>query len=120
MIAQVTQVIPSEGLSSGLYSLLYLAAVLYVAMLVGSRVLAGRGDDRAERVADAAFGVLLLTAAYAVVLLVIALVSESGLVQDLVEITLIVVAFFGLLALLLLAIFEGGIGGISRLRRRGD
>jgi asparagine N-glycosylation enzyme membrane subunit Stt3 len=114
----IAQVIPSEGVSPGLYSPLWLAAVVYVALLVGSHVLAGRGDDRAEGVADAAFGVMLLTAAYAVVLLVIALVSESGLVQDLFEITLIVVAFFALLGLFLLALFEGGIGGISRLRRR--
>lgn len=109
---------PTEGLSSSYFTPLILAAVLYVALFVATRVLDGRGDQRSELAADAAFLLMLLSAAYTAILAVVAVASEMDLIWDLVRILIVVVVFFGLLLLLLLLVFERGIGGLSRMRRR--
>lgn len=116
MIAQVGT--PAEGLSSSYFLPLILAGVLYVALFVAARVLDGRGDERSENVADAAFLLMLLSAAYTAILAVVAVASEMDLIWDLVRILFVVVVFFGILILALLLVFERGIGGLSRLRRR--
>ena len=116
MIAQVGT--PAEGLSSSFFLPLILAGVLYVALFVTARVLDGRGDERSETAADAAFLLMLLSAAYTAILAVIAVASEMDLIWDLVRILFVVVVFFGILILALLLVFERGIGGLSRLRRR--
>ena len=116
MIAQVGT--PAEGLSSSYFLPLILAGVLYVVLFVAARVLDGRGDDRSETAADAAFLVMLLSGAYTAVLAVVAVASEMDLIWDLVRILFVVVVFFGILLLALLLVFERGIGGLSRLRRR--
>ena len=108
----------SEGLSSGYYTPLILAAVVYVALFVTARVLEGRGDARSETAEDAGFLLMLLGAAYVLILTVVAVASEIDLVWDLVRIVVFVVIFFAALVLLLLAVFELGIGGLSRMRRR--
>jgi hypothetical protein len=119
VIAQVN--VPSEGLSSGYYSPLILAAVIYAALFVANRVLEGRGEDeRAELVADAGFVVALVSGAYVLVLFIVALTSEIDLISDMLLITVVVIAFFAVLGLLLLLVFEYGIRGISRTRRRVD
>lgn len=118
IIAQAT---PSEGLSSAYFTPLILAAVVYVALFVAGRVLSGRGDARADTVEDIGFAVMLLSAVYVAILAVVAVASEMDLIWDLVRIMFVVVVFFGALLLVLLLIFERGIGGLSRLRRRaGD
>ena len=116
MIAQVGT--PAEGLSSSYFLPLILAGVLYVALFVAARVLDGRGDARSETAADAAFLLMLLSAAYTAILAVVAVASEMDLIWDLVRILVVVTVFFGLLILVLLLVFERGIGGLSRLRRR--
>ena len=110
-----------EGLSSSYFTPLILAALVYVVLYVVARVLEGRGDERWEKAEDFGFVVMLLSAAYVVILAVLAVTSEIDLVWDMVRILAIVTAFFAILILLLLAVFELGIGGLSRARRRaGD
>ena len=116
MIAQVGT--PAEGLSSSYFLPLILAGVLYVALFVAARVLDGRGDARSENAADAAFLLMLLSAAYTAILAVVAVASEMDLIWDLVRILVVVTVFFGLLILILLLVFERAIGGLSRMRRR--
>ena len=108
---------PPEGLSSGYYTPLILAALVYVGLFVAARVLEGREDERSETVEDAGFAVMLLSGAYVAILAVVAVVSKMDLVWDLVRILVIVVVFFAVLVLLLLAVFEVGIGGLSRMRQ---
>lgn len=115
ILAQAT---PSEGLSSTYFTPLILAAVVYVALFVAGRVLSGRDDERAETVEDIGFALMLLSGVYVAILLVVALASEVDLIWDLVRIMFVVVVFFGALILVLLLVFERGIGGLSRLRRR--
>lgn len=116
MIAQVE--IPSQGLSSGYYSPIWLALVLFVILFVAGNVLEGREDERSETVRDVGFLVILLTGVYVLILFLVALTSEIDLVWDMVRIVVVVAVFFAALALLLLLVFERGIGGISRARRR--
>ena len=115
-VAQVST--PAEGLSSGYFMPLILAAVLYVVLFMAGRALAGRGDERSETADDIGFVVMLLSAVYVAILAVVAVVSEMDLVWDLVRILFVVIAFFGGLLLFLLVVFERGIGGLSRMRRR--
>ena len=110
----------SEGLSSSYFTPLILAAVLYVALYVTARVLEGRGDERWETAEDAGFLLMLLGAAYVAILTVVAVVSETDLVWDLVRIIVVVAVFFLALILVLLLVFERGIGGLSWARRRGS
>ena len=109
-----------EGLSSSYFTPLILAAVLYVVLYVAARVLEGRGDERWETAEDAGFLVMLLGAAYVAILAVVAVASEMDLVWDLVRIIVVVAVFFLALVLILLLVFERGIGGLSRARRRGS
>jgi hypothetical protein len=110
---------PSEGLSSGYFTPLILAGVVYAGLFVAARVLEGREDERSETAEDAGFVVMLLSGVYVAILLVVAVASEMDLVWDLVRILVIVVVFFAVLVLLLLLVFERAIGGITRARRRG-
>ena len=114
----IAQDVPAEGLSYGLFQPVFLAALLYAALVVVGRILDGRGDPRGQKVGDAAFGLLLLAGAYVVVLAVVALASEYELVWDMLVTTAVITVFFLLLIGLLLVLAERGIGGISRLRRR--
>ena len=82
--------VPSEGLESGLYMPLYLLLVLYVILFVAGRVLDGRGDDRADKVQDAGFALMLLGAVYVAVLAVYAFASEFELIVALLGIELLV------------------------------
>jgi len=110
--------IPSEGLESGLYMPLYLLLVLYVILFVAGRVLDGRGDDRADKVQDAGFALMLLGAVYVAVLAVYAFASEFELIVDMVEIMAIMIGFFALLIVALLGI-ELLVGLAGRRRREG-
>ena len=107
---------PSEGLASGYYTPLILAAVVYVGLFVAARVFEGRGDERAETAADVGFLVILLSGAYVAILAVVAVTSEMDLVWDLVRILVIVVVFFIVLILLFFLVFERGPAWIGRLR----
>ena len=118
MTASLAQVVtPTEGLESGLYQPLYLVLVLYVALFVAGRVLEGHEDDRADTVQDAGFVLLLLAAAYVVILLVMAVFSEFDLIVDMVQIMAIVIGFFAILVTVLLGI-ELLVGLPGRRKRR--
>jgi len=106
-----------EGLSSGYFTPLVFGALLYTALFMAGRVLEGRGDPRSEAVADIGFVVMLLSGVYVAILAVVAVASEMDLIWDMVRILFVVMLFFGVLILLLLAVFERGIGGISRARQ---
>ena len=114
----IAQSVPSEGLSYDLFEPLLLVAVVYAVLLAVGRALEGRGDPRGRRLGDVAFGLLLLAAAYVVVLAVIAVSSEYELVWDMLVTTAVIAVFFLLLLGLLLTLVERGVGVIGRLRRR--
>lgn len=109
--------ISDEGISGPYYTPLIIAGILYALLSVAAGTLRARDRERSAQLQDLAFGIVLLSAAYLVVLLIAALASESDLVWDLVRILGIVIVFFGLLLTILLVVFERGFGGLSRLRR---
>jgi len=104
VIAQVE--IPGEGLSSGYFSPLILAGLLYAGLFVAARVFDGRNDPRWETMEDLGFGVILLSGLYVAILAVVAVVSEFDLVWDMLRILVIVGLFFLALILILLVVFE--------------
>lgn len=93
-----------------------LAGFALVSLLAGA---ARNRDDtgRAERLGDISFLLVVLGAAYAVVLLIASAVSYPSRMYDMILIIFIVVAFF---ALLLFLFFFVGEVLPSRLRRRGQ
>lgn len=97
---------PETGLDTVLWQPLVIAAALYAVLYIIGNVLEGRDSPKAETVRDVGFGLILLTAAYALVLTIMALVQKMELVGDMLLILLIVVAFFVLLVVLLYAMFE--------------
>ncbi len=111
--------IPDEGISGPYYTPLVIAGILYLLLRLGASILGARDRERGEKLEDLAFGVVLLTAAYVVVMVLAALFDKSDLVFDMVKVIAIMLAFFALLLIVMLVVFERGIGGLSRLRRRG-
>jgi hypothetical protein len=96
-------VIGADSLPSAMYTPLVVLVVAYAVL----SILAGRArshDDRAraDRWANIAFAVVLLAAAYALVLLITALVSYPSRSSDMVTIIIVIAVFF---ALLLFAFF---------------
>ncbi len=106
---------PSEGLASGYFTPLILAAMAYAVLFVAARVYDGRGDSRAEQAEDLSFALILLSGGYVAILAVVAVVSEIDLIWDMLRILAIITVFFAVLLVLLLAVFELGVG---RMRRR--
>jgi len=95
--------IGAESLPSAMYTPLVLLIAVYAVL----SVLAGRArshDDRAksERFANFAFAIVLVAAAYAVVLLITAIFSYPSRTTDMVTIIIVIGVFF---ALLLFAFF---------------
>ena len=95
--------IGAESLPSAMYTPLVLLIAVYAVL----SVLAGRArsqDDRAksDRFANFAFAIVLVAAAYAVVLLITAIFSYPSRTTDMVTIILVIGVFF---ALLLFAFF---------------
>ena len=97
---------PETGLDTVLWQPVVFAALIYAALYVAGNVLDGRGDSRGETVHDIGFGLILLTGAYSVVLLLMALIQRPSLVGDMLLIIAILVAFFALLVVVLYAVFE--------------
>ena len=108
-------------LTWGLYFPLILAGVAYAIAAIAAGVMAGRGNDAgAERVRDAGFMLLLAAGTWVVVLLLLALFSEPDDLWDMVMITLLIVAFFAILLLVLfgISLLVGRIGRTASRRRR--
>jgi threonine/homoserine/homoserine lactone efflux protein len=90
--------IAAENLPSSMYTPLVVLLALYAVL----NILAGRArshDDRAraERWANIAFAVVLVTAVYAVVLLITGIFSYPSRSSDMVTIILVMGVFFALL-----------------------
>ena len=96
-------VIAAENLPSSMYTPLVVLLVVYlVFILLAGRARSNEDRARADRFANIAFAVLLVTAAYAVVLLITSLVSYPSRSSDMLIIIVEIAAFF---ALLLFAFF---------------
>ncbi len=106
--------------SFSLFLPLIIAAAVFGALSVAAAVLSGRGNEAgAERLRDVGFLVILLGAAWIVVLLVLSLASEFEEIWDMITIVLVITVFFALLlgALFGLALLFGKINS-SRTRSR--
>jgi Na+-driven multidrug efflux pump len=98
-----------------------LAGIAYGVIASVAGVISGRGDhERAERVRDWGFLLLLAMGAWTVILLVISIFNEPNDVGDMVTITLVIVVFFALLLLAFFAIslLVGAIGRSTSRRSR--
>lgn len=108
-------------LSWGLYFPLLLIALAFAIVSVTAAVMAGRGNAAgAERVRDVGFVIVLIGAAWVVILAVLALISEPDDVGDMLTITLVIVVFFAILLLALfgLSLVFGQLGRSTSRRRR--
>jgi hypothetical protein len=110
-------VIPDEGISGPYYTPLIVAGILYAVLGIAAGIVRGRDHERADQLEDLRFGLVLLTGAYVVVMVIAALLDKSDLVKDMIEVLAIVIVFFGLLLVVMLVVFERGVGGLARLRR---
>jgi amino acid transporter len=108
-------------LSWGLYFPLILIAAAFAIVSATAGVMAGRGnEDRAERLRDVGFLIVLLGAVWVVILLLLALISEPDDIGDMLMITLVIVVFFAILLLALfgLSLLAGRVGRSASRRRR--
>ena len=113
MIAQFAT--PPEALDVPLWPLVFFG-ILYAALFVAARTLAGRGDERtADGIDRAGFVVMLLAAVYTAGLAIYAIANRSERVWEMIKIALIIFAFFALLLLFML-LWELAIGAIGRSR----
>ena len=99
--------IAAESLPSAMYTPLVVLVAAYALL----SILAGRArshDDRAksDRFANIAFAVVLVSAAYAVVLLITAIFSYPSRTSDMVTIFVVIGVFFALLLFAFFAIAE--------------
>ena len=111
--------IAATNLPSAMYTPLVVLIVGYAAL----SILSGRArghDDRAaaERYATLAFGLVLVAAAYAVVLLITALIQYPNRMSDMLIILIVIGGFFALLLFVLLLITEVLPGALRRGRGR--
>lgn len=100
---------------------LILAAIAYGAISAIAGVISGRGDEeRAERVRDWGFLLLMAMCAWTLILLVVSIFNEPNDVGDMVTIILVIVVFFALLLLAFFAIslLAGAIGRSTSRRSR--
>lgn len=99
--------IGAESLPSAMYTPLVVLIAAYTLL----SILAGRArshDDRgkSDRYANFAFAIVLLSAAYAVVLLITAIFSYPSRTSDMVIIIIVIAVFFALLLFAFFAIAE--------------
>jgi Na+-driven multidrug efflux pump len=108
-------------MSWSLFLPVILAGILYGAISIAAGIVSSRGDEeRAERVRDYGFVVLMAVSAWTVILLIISIFNKPNSVWDMVVITLVIVVFF---ALLLIAFFAislvfGALGRMTSRRRQ--
>jgi len=100
---------------------LILAGLAYGAISAAAGVISSRGnEERAERVRDWAFLLMLAFSAWTLILLVVSIFNEPNNVGDMITITLVIVVFFALLLLAFFAIslLAGAIGRSTSRRSR--
>jgi hypothetical protein len=108
-------------LSWSLYFPLILIAVAYAIVSATAGVMGGRGNEAgAERARDVGFLIVLVGAAWVVILTVLALISEPDDIGDMLTITLVIVVFFAILLLVLfaLSLLFGRLGRSTSRRQR--
>lgn len=108
-------------LTWGLFFPLILAAAAFAIVSAAAGVMSGRGNDSgAERLRDAGFVIILLGGVWVLVLLLLALISQPDDLWDMVVITLVIVAFFAILLVVLfgLSLLVGRIGRSASRRNR--
>jgi hypothetical protein len=108
-------------LTWSLYLPLILGALAYGLVAIAAGVMGSRGNEEgAERVRDAGFVIVILGAVWVVVLLLLALFDQPDDLWDMVTITLVIVAFFAILLLVLfgLSLLIGMVSRGARRRRR--
>jgi hypothetical protein len=100
---------------------LILVGVVFGFISASAGVMAARGNEAgAERLRDYGFLLLMAAGAWVIVLLLLALVDEPDELGDMLTITIVIVAFFAILLLVLfgLSLLVGRLGrGTSRRRR---
>jgi hypothetical protein len=97
------------------------AAAIYAIVAATAGVMAGRGNEAgAERLRDYGFLLLIASGIWVVILLLLALIDQPDDIGDMLTITIVIVAFFVILLLVLfgLSLLVGRLGrGTSRRRR---
>jgi hypothetical protein len=100
---------------------LIVAGAIYAIVSATAGVMAGRGNEAgAERLRDYGFLILILSGVWVVILLLLALIDQPDDIGDMLTITIVIVAFFVVLLLVLfgLSLLVGRLGrGASRRRR---
>jgi uncharacterized membrane protein len=100
---------------------LILAGIAYGVASVVAGVMASRGnEDRAERVRDYGFLLLLVMCAWTVILLLVSIFNKPNDVGDMLIIMLVIVVFFALLlvAFFGISVLMGVLGRQTSRRRR--
>jgi len=108
-------------LTWGLYFPLILIAAAVAIVSAAAGIMGGRGNhEGAERLRDVGFVIVLLGAVWAVVLALLALISEPDDIGDMLTITLVIVVFFAILLIALfgLSLLVGQLGRTTSRRRR--
>ncbi len=111
--------IGASNLPSGLYTpLVVLLAVYVVLVLIAGRARGKEDTDQAERFDTFAFAVLLVAAAYTIVLVISAAFSYPSRSTDMVTIVLVICGFFAILLFVFFLIAEWIPGRLSRREER--
>jgi cytochrome bd-type quinol oxidase subunit 2 len=94
-------------INSALFTPVYLLGLAAVILILAGQVMTSRDrGELAEKLGDLGFGIALLTGAYVLVLLLIALISEPNLIYDAAVNIVLVALFFLILMIALFGLFE--------------
>jgi len=100
---------------------LIIAAAIYAIVSATAGVMAGRGNEAgADRLRDYGFLIVIASGVWVVILLLLALVDQPDDLGDMLVITIVIVAFFAILLLVLfgLSLLVGRLGRGAARRRR--
>ena len=115
----MTLPIAAENLPSAMYTPLVLLIVLYAVLSILANRAQGQEDrERAERYTNIAFAVVLVSAAYVVVLLIATVFSYPSRFYDMLVILFDIIVFFGLLLFVFFLLAELLPGTLRRRRDR--
>ena len=115
----MTLPIAAENMPSAMFTPLVVLIVIYVLLSILANRARGQEDRaKAERYANFAFGVVLVSAAYVVVLLIATVFSYPSRFYDMLVILFDIIAFFGLLLFVFFLLAELLPGALRRGRDR--